>query len=1432
MVKPIFIKAVDTKEGILIRTREDGKSIIKEYPFKNYFFVEPKTFKKEGWLIKKYASNYKEVKSENGEFVKIILKDNFKRYYAKKVIEDRGYKTFEADITASKRYLLDHSDKYDFTGYKICYLDFESDDRNPLGRNFDGSIKFGEEQITGVAIMDTQGNEFFFRNENADNHLDAKEEAELIKNLLYVLKDYDIVSAFAGNWFDFELLKHRIKEHKDKYDRELGNIFNLKLINKVDFQDLYKKYVYWAKHDSYSLNSIANDDLSDGKVDWSDKVTGEGLGRYYKLYKEYPDTFKEYNIKDVKIMKLLDEKFHLFKIHDIVSNRVKNTPEECMFNSHMVDTFLIRLEHSQGIVCDSKPTEKEIEERKLINIGGGHIECLRGIYKNILTYDFKSHYPLVVSTWNISPETFVSTHPVDLEEVKDKFSEKEFEFLEIVNDQRLNEKEIKKWLEENKINGLDVAMKFNRYYEGNQAKKYAEDNDLLLTPADLNKSKVGWFLHSHRLFKNPKNNEDMGNLVRYMGGAVDERDKVKYLQKRKRKEDSNFEGTQEDEQYNAQSNALKVIANSVTWDTLVPVKNIKTGWEGIMKIADLENCWKQYETLVNVPDTSKYEWKKIIGFLKEKPKDGITYNIKTQFGYEVECSSDHSFYIYDEAKKKEVELKGENAKEGDLMVIIDEVFNTDKNSDLKEINLLYYKKLLESKKFNRYFFNDIKNNFSIRNFGRKYSVAVKKLSKKNIGEVVEEQMGGGLLHFLLSTKCLAKEKNNIIVKNKDVIELLEVFVKGDITKNPMIKDYEIPQRFLEKLSNNKYFLKNTVVRGTFLGKRNSLPLIFPIKDSFIELLGFYISEGSIHKTNCRIELTQQKETKKGEAYNYFDNVINKFKKDYSDIFGKDMTFITKFTKGWYVSNKILNLLFVELCGKKCSNIHLPQFYPYLSKKQLDKLIHSIFMGDGNYMKNVKTKIKTGKRRFSSKSMRLIDELGSVMKNIRYSKDGGVYRINELSDKTNEYVKKIGNKRYLPITSVEKNKMEGDEARDHVYDLTVEDYYDFIGGRRGWARLKDSGYGFTGFRSTRYFKYDIADAITTCARWLIKKAINKSIDEGFTVVNTHTDSIYITKNGEEIDPKIMNNIFYDLYRGIFKNHISRRQFKLTNPHTGKEVIDNYWTVFEFEDKIDSIITSAKARYYYLTDDKVKTQGGAFKRSEVNPLAKKIQKELCGDLLRDKFDKDYWINKLKDLKEKVYSNKLEEEFVVMRKIYQRHHSEFGKPMIDKKTGEQKVSKDGSLRCANIPCHIKLVKRIEESKEGYSFPIGDTIKYVIGKPNLIDLKPVSRKSVDKEKFQKIYDEYKDYGLNLISIELKNAGVEFKEVFDRVQRAISIEEWENGELYDKEHYWEMIVKPVAEILSIVFPKTYFIDFGDLIGLSERKIKNLIEQLEKNSNV
>ena len=78
-------------------------------------------------------------------------------------------------------------------------------------------------------------------------------------------------------------------------------------INHIDYLAAYKKFTY-SQQESYSLDNIANVELGERKIDYSEY--GDLMG----LYKNNYQKFIEYNIKDVLLVKRLEEKMKLLEL--------------------------------------------------------------------------------------------------------------------------------------------------------------------------------------------------------------------------------------------------------------------------------------------------------------------------------------------------------------------------------------------------------------------------------------------------------------------------------------------------------------------------------------------------------------------------------------------------------------------------------------------------------------------------------------------------------------------------------------------------------------------------------------------------------------------------------------------------------------------------------------------------------------------------------------------------------------------------------------------------------------------------------------------------------------------------------------------------------------------------------------------------------------
>jgi len=136
----------------------------------------------------------------------------------------------------------------------------------------------------------------------------------------------------------------------------------------------------------------------------------KGKARHEEIEKLYRGGQKDglqklvdYNIRDCELVAEILEKTRMIQLA-VERSILTGLPLDRLTASIAAfDSLYIREAHARGLVSPSSDYKKK-EER----IKGGYVQSIKpGIYKNVLVLDFKSLYPSIIKTFNISPETFV-----------------------------------------------------------------------------------------------------------------------------------------------------------------------------------------------------------------------------------------------------------------------------------------------------------------------------------------------------------------------------------------------------------------------------------------------------------------------------------------------------------------------------------------------------------------------------------------------------------------------------------------------------------------------------------------------------------------------------------------------------------------------------------------------------------------------------------------------------------------------------------------------------------------------------------------------------------------------------------------------------------------------------------------------------------------
>ncbi len=568
--KTVIVRGKEEPESIKFRLRVDGRTVFKRWPFKNYFYIKEEDYEDVKYAIEKYIEDTETITDKFGnDFTKLILKNNFHRYFCKRDLEDLDIETFEADISSVPRFrIINDLSWQDYNQLKIGYFDIETDDRCIL--EFDMKQKvIAKTPITSCAIGDQKwkkGNIKYFKTKDPDDKTKVSETI-LLKQILDEFKKYDVISGWNANGFDIPYIRQRQEL------LGLNDYFDWDFINHLDDMDIIKRTKNLS---SYSLDNVSKKILGDEKIKFIDNFTEpvrDKEGKFMKLFKTNPNLFEAYNKKDVELMQLIEQQMKNYKPKHTLMKLTQTNIRESIYNSVLVDRLYLIKAFKKKVICKSKPNKQEIERRKTqLRPGGGYTFCYKpGIHWNVNMYDFKSHYPLVIMTFNISPETYVKNFKVDIDELRKIFLEEELDLIKFALTIKSNfigvtgkikksyYNKIDKYIKEKNYNFdlNELMFKFIKLYKAEKVKKYCDDNNYIFTPADLNNDKTGWTLHPHRLFL-----KEMGIYPQMNYEVLKKRDEVKKIMNEKLSKDISFRGSDEYERLNHEQNGLKLLGNA------------------------------------------------------------------------------------------------------------------------------------------------------------------------------------------------------------------------------------------------------------------------------------------------------------------------------------------------------------------------------------------------------------------------------------------------------------------------------------------------------------------------------------------------------------------------------------------------------------------------------------------------------------------------------------------------------------------------------------------------------------------------------------------------------------------------------------------------------------------------------------------------------
>lgn len=212
-------------------------------------------------------------------------------------------------------------------------------------------------------------------------------------------------------------------------------------------------------------------------------------------------------------------------------------------------------------------------------------------------------------------------------------------------------------------------------------------------------------------------------------------------------------------------------------------------------------------------------------------------------------------------------------------------------------------------------------------------------------------------------------------------------------------------------------------------------------------------------------------------------------------------------------------------------------------------------------------------------------------------------------------------------------------------------------------LTNSFYGYTGWNAARWYKKECAEATTAWGRELIKESIETAEKEGFEVIYSDTDSIFIKYNEN-------------------KEKTMKESQKLA-----KKLSEEFPLLLELEDYFETIFFTEKKKRYagVKSNGEIYIRGLEVRRGDWCELAKDIQKEVIEEILKNK-DPDSALQIVKDTINDIKDGNVSYEKLIIRKTL-------------KKKIENYESKQAHVRAAE-----------KAKKTGYKIEPGGKVGFIV--------------------------------------------------------------------------------------------------------------------------
>lgn len=257
---------------------------------------------------------------------------------------------------------------------------------------------------------------------NAPNNVEfVKDEVELIKKFKEIIKKEkpDCLVGYFSDGFDLPYLRARADKHKIKLNLGLDGsnvsfsrgVFTSGKITGITHVDIFRFVSNIIspilQSETLSLNEVAKEIVGEEKVKIDINKITKQLQKKGKIGKSELRKYCLYNLQDAVLTYKLTSNLwpNIAEITKLVNEPLFHTSRASY--SQLVEYYIMHNLKRYNEICENRPVREYIEQRRKRGryTGAFVFQPKPGLYEKIAVFDFRSLYPSIIVSFNISPPT-------------------------------------------------------------------------------------------------------------------------------------------------------------------------------------------------------------------------------------------------------------------------------------------------------------------------------------------------------------------------------------------------------------------------------------------------------------------------------------------------------------------------------------------------------------------------------------------------------------------------------------------------------------------------------------------------------------------------------------------------------------------------------------------------------------------------------------------------------------------------------------------------------------------------------------------------------------------------------------------------------------------------------------------------------------------